>query len=381
MSNSASLSLGRDAVLANAPPSGGGLAGTLGTDGLFALCILLAVVALVAVLSTIRDRRSMREAARRARQQGEAMRELLRSVRMAESIAGVGVWQYDHLARVQQWSDGLKRLFGVDPAAELVEGDAETLLYANNIDLVGMVCQHFHKIEPFTFEFEIFGFDGIRRTIAVQACNLRNTEGEVQRVVAVVRDVTSNIEARIEAAREWDEIEGPAQHPLLQRAGKCDELDAMTGLANRRRLMHELDRLVIDARTSHRPMVLVIFDVDRLSKVNSEHGRETGDRVLQQVARLAQEQAREHDVLGRISGKQFAWIIPRSSEGTARVMTERLRQTIARGSGVDAARPVTISLGFAGIQAGDTALALFARANDALSEAKHSGRNRVRVAA
>lgn len=384
MSNFAPFADGRDAALAEPALSTDALAGTLGNDGLMAMCIILAVVALAAVLSTIRNRRNAREASRRARRQGEAMRELLRSVRMAESIAGLGVWQYDHIARVQQWSDGLKRLFGIDPAAKLVEGDAETLLYANDIDLVGKVCQHSHKIEPFTLEFEIFGFDGIKRTICVQACNLRNAEGEVQRVVAVVRDVTCDVEARKEAAREWDEIEGEAPHPLLRRACKHDDhdqIDPLTGVANRRRLMGELDRLVIDARKSHKSLVLVLFDVDRFSRVNEKHGQDVGDKVLRRVAQLSREQLREHDVLGRISGKQFAWIIPRATEGTARVMTERLRQTIARGSGVDVARPVTISLGFAGIQTGDTALSLFARANDALSEAKHSGRNRVRVAA
>lgn len=384
MSNSAPFSLARDAVLANPPASADGLVDTLGADGLLGLCILLAVVALAAVLSTIRDRGRVRDAARRSRQQSDAMRELLRSVRMAESIAGLGIWQYDHATRVQQWSEGLKRLFGIDPGAELVEGDAETLFYANDVDLVSKVCQHSDKIEPFTIEFEIFGFDGILRTISAQACNLRNAEGEVQRVVAVVRDVTRNVEARLEAAREWDEIEGPASHPAHRRPDKqerLEETDPLTGVANRRRLMGELDRLVLDARKSHRPLVLVMFEVDRLKRVIGTHGSEGGDAILRRIAQLAGEQAREHDVIGRVSTEQFAWIIPRATEGTARVMTERLRQTIARTSGVGKIPPVTISLGFTGMQAGDTALTLFARADDALFAAKDSGRNRVRVAA
>lgn len=364
---------------------GSALTETVGADGLMMLCMVLAVIAFIAVLSTISDRRKAREAARQARQQGEAMRDLLRSVRMAESIAGVGVWQYDHVAQVQQWSEGLKRLFGIDSDAKLVEGDAETLLYANDIDLVGKVCQHSDKIEPFTLEFEIFGFDSIPRSISVQACNLRNADGAVQRVVAVVRDVTRNIEARIEAAREWDMIgDGAPQMLSLRRPVKQDrqgEVDELTGLANRRRFMGELDRLVVEARQSRRSLVLVMFDIDHFKRVNDVYGSEEGDKILQRIAHLAERLQREHDVIGRVAGQQFAWIISHATEGSARIMAERLRQSIARSSGVGAVPPVTISLGSASLQTGDTALSLFARADDALSAAKHSGRNRVRVAA
>lgn len=348
----------------------------ISTGTVIVVCLVLAMIALGCLAGVISARRETREVARLARSRAQSMRELLRTVRMAEQIAGIGVWQYDPATGVQQWSNGLKRLFGIDEEEPFVDGDAETLLFANDVDLVGKVLECGEEVEPFTLYFDINDIGGFARSIAITACNLMGSDGKVSRVVAVVRDNTE----QMQKMRELETSRAKAMTEA-KRARMEAETDALTGLANRRRVMAELDRLVIHARMAQMPMVVVLFDIDHFKRVNDTHGHPAGDAVLQQVARIAKAQARDSDLVGRVGGEEFVWAIPAASESMARAMTERLRRTIASESAIGDVPPVTISLGYTAIQPGDTALSMFARADEALYDAKHSGRNRVRMAA
>ena len=357
-----------------------------GTDTLLIGCFVLAIIAIYALTNTFASRRKVRELAREARSQSDAMRELLRAARAAENIAGIGVWQYDCEARVQHWSDGLKRLFGIEPDEAFVEGDAETLLYANDVDLVGWAKSNSSEVEPYTLQFDVFCFDSVPRRISIQACNLRRADGTVQRIVAVLRDVSEEVLNSQRPRRPWkfgSGSDGTQTVTTGTRHGPqaLPETDQLTGLSNRRAVMGELDQLVMDARSGQSSLVLVMFDIDHFERLVRAHGKPAGDRVLKQVASLAHGQARCCDLIGRVGDEEFVWIIPDVSVNNARVLTERMRQTIAQGSGVDDIPPVTISLGLAGLQPGDGALSLFARADNALFDAKRAGHNRVRAAA
>ncbi|MEM7689952.1 MAG: GGDEF domain-containing protein [Pseudomonadota bacterium] len=347
-----------------------------GDATLLVLASVLALVAMASVVGVITSRRAARDAARLARQRGRAMNELLRTVRMAESIADLGVWQYNPISGEQQWSDGMRSLFGVEHDDEFVAGDAETLLYANDIDLIGHVMRHGSERAPFTLHYDIHGYDGIPRSISVQACNLFGQGAKVVRIIAVVRDVTD------EKSRERA-LEDTAKAAALEAraARELAETDALTGLANRRRVMAELDRMIVDARQLAEPIVLVVFDIDRFKRVNDTHGHLEGDKILQRVAQIACGFTREGDVVGRVGGEEFVWIVPGANQLLGEQMAERLRQSIAQGSGVGAVPNVTISVGLAQMRRGDTSLTLFSRADNALYEAKNGGRNLVRLAA
>ena len=355
-------------------------AGTLGnafdSNTLLLLTIALGVVAAISIAAVIAARREARFASRVVRARGEQMRELLRTIRMAESIANLGVWQYDPGTGVQQWSDGMRRLFGIEHNDPFVAGDAETLLFANNIDLVGAVKESADQTGTYTVYFDVFGYDGTPRSISVQACNLRDSDGAVVRVVAVVHDATEEIERQ----RELEHARAAAVREA-SRARELAATDPLTGLANRRRVMDQIDQLIVEARLFEKPLILVVFDIDHFKFVNDTYGHPVGDKVLKRIARIAKMHAREGDIIGRVGGEEFVWIIPAANQTVARIMSERLRQTIAAESGVDEAPAVTISLGFAQLESHDTSLSLFARADGALYAAKHAGRNRVRVAA
>lgn len=348
----------------------------IGADGLLIAAGLLALVAMFSLAGVVAARFETRQVARIARNRASSMNELLRTVRMAESIADLGVWQYDPATGEQQWSDGMRMLFGVDGDDDFVAGDAETLLYANDIDLISNVMQRQNERAPYTLRYEIRGYDGAPRSISVQACNLFGSGGVVVRIVAVVRDVTDQISRE----RELEHSRMAAIHEARQ-ARELAETDALTGLANRRRVMADLDRLIIEARRFSDSLMLVVFDIDHFKQVNDTFGHIEGDKVLQRVSQIALNQARDFDLIGRVGGEEFVWIIPRTSQVQAQQMAERLRQAVSHGSSVGEVPNVTISIGLAKLSSGDTSLTLFSRADDALYAAKEAGRNLVKLAA
>ncbi|MEO1731245.1 MAG: sensor domain-containing diguanylate cyclase [Pseudomonadota bacterium] len=348
----------------------------VGSDTLLLVVLILAVVAFLSLAGVFAARYESRQIARVARQRAHSMNELLRTVRMAESIADLGIWQYDPISVEQHWSDGMRLLFGVDHDEEFVAGDAETLLYANDIDLIGHVMKRTDERAPYTMRYDLHGFDGVPRSISVQACNLFGQGGEVVRIVAVVRDVTDQMSRE----RELEHSRLEAVHEA-QKARALAETDALTGLANRRRVMAELDRVIIEARRYSDPLVMVVFDIDRFKQVNDTHGHVEGDKVLQRVSQIAINQARTFDLVGRVGGEEFVWILPRTHKEQAEQMAERLRKAVSHGSAVGPVPGVTISLGLAQLAPSDTSLTLFSRADEALYSAKEAGRNLVKLAA
>ncbi|MEM7666199.1 MAG: GGDEF domain-containing protein [Pseudomonadota bacterium] len=365
-----------ETLAVGSPPGSMALDYLIGRDALVGLSFLLALLAMVALVAVVLSRRETRFAARLARERAGKMAELLRTIRMAESIAELGVWQYDPSTGAQQWSDGMRALFGVDHDDEFVQGDAETLLFANDIDLIDSVTAHRDERQPYELCFDIVGYDDVPRTISVHACNLPNGNGGISRVVAVVRDVTNQVE-RVRAL-EQDRAMAVKE---ARQARELAATDPLTGLANRRRVMAELDQFLFKARNNPEPLALIVFDIDHFKAVNDTYGHPKGDKVLRKVADIAVTQAREGDVVGRVGGEEFVWLIPGADESLARIMAERLRQAIALGSAVGPVPAVTVSMGFAELSRGDTSLSLFARADSALYAAKHAGRNQVRMAA
>ncbi|MEM9501609.1 MAG: hypothetical protein AAF941_07155 [Pseudomonadota bacterium] len=188
----------------------------IGRDALIGLSFLLGLLALVALVAVVLSRRETRFAARLARERAHKMAELLRTIRMAESIAELGVWQYDPSSGTQQWSDGMRVLFGVEHDDEFVEGDAETLLFANDIDLIGNVTAHRHETAPYELYFDIVGYDDVPRQISVHACNLPNNSGGISRVVAVVRDVSDPVQRVRERELELEQDRALAARESLR---------------------------------------------------------------------------------------------------------------------------------------------------------------------
>jgi diguanylate cyclase (GGDEF)-like protein len=158
------------------------------------------------------------------------------------------------------------------------------------------------------------------------------------------------------------------------------ELDALTGVLNRRAFMPRLRLEHARSTRTQRPYSIAMLDVDHFKAVNDTHGHAGGDQVLKAVAKVLQANCRGIDTLARIGGEEFAILLPETSAADARVMLERIRHGVA-ALAVPVGKidvPVTISIGVASFDESqsdcDTLLSL---ADQALYAAKRQGRNHV----
>ena len=123
----------------------------------------------------------------------------------------------------------------------------------------------------------------------------------------------------------------------------------------------------------------MIFDIDHFKQINDTQGHPEGDRVLQDVARIAQRQLRAGEQIFRIGGEEFAIVIPGDGK-TGVIVAERVREAVANEPREP--RLPTLSAGVATFpQDAQTREALFQQADLALYAAKQGGRNAVALAA
>ncbi len=157
--------------------------------------------------------------------------------------------------------------------------------------------------------------------------------------------------------------------------------DGLTGLLNRRQLDR---RLVEEVQRAHRygtPLSVLMVDIDHFKKVNDGYGHAAGDAVLRAIAGEIRASVRIMDITARYGGEEIVVLGPSTSWPGGRALGERLRAAIERLEvsvpGLEAPIRVTASIGVSTLASDEDAGKLLARADEALYEAKHSGRNRV----
>jgi len=156
-------------------------------------------------------------------------------------------------------------------------------------------------------------------------------------------------------------------------------IDPLTGLFNRHALIPRFSELSHQARLTHRPVCLLLCDIDHFKSINDEHGHARGDTALRDIAYELRKRLHSFELVYRLSGEEFLVVLPGVGAGAGRRVAERLLVAIAgiRPGGV----AITLSIGVSAA-CGDRVEyeALFKAADEALYEAKRAGRDRVVVA-
>jgi diguanylate cyclase (GGDEF)-like protein len=159
------------------------------------------------------------------------------------------------------------------------------------------------------------------------------------------------------------------------------EHDALTHVLNRAGMMRRLDQAIAASRQRRLPLSVLFLDLDHFKRINDTHGHAIGDACLCAVTETIQEEMQPEENLGRIGGEEFLLLLPGSARRHARDLAERIRQQIearcARVQGAPVA--LTLSIGVVECQPQDGATSLLRRADEAMYQAKHEGRNRVVV--
>ena len=170
---------------------------------------------------------------------------------------------------------------------------------------------------------------------------------------------------------------------LHRRLARQAVTDGLTELANRRQFEEALESEVNRVERFGGSLALIFADLDDFKQVNDRYGHQAGDEVLRAFARVLRAALREIDLPGRFGGDEFAVLLPQTDGEGGREVAERLRQALA-------ARPVqipsrellavTASFGVASFPDAPTQAALLAAADEALYDAKASGKGCVRLA-
>ena len=170
---------------------------------------------------------------------------------------------------------------------------------------------------------------------------------------------------------------------LTQELRRQATTDFLTGAANRRSLMESLEAEF--ERIRRHPELccgILALDLDHFKRVNDTWDHTVGDAVLVRVTQLIRTETRLHDIVGRSGGEEFTLLLPDTDAAAAVALAERLRRRVEHTPTVHEGQPIaiTVSIGVSVMSAADVSTDdMLARADDALYEAKHSGRNAVRL--
>ena len=208
--------------------------------------------------------------------------------------------------------------------------------------------------------------DGSELWLDINFVPLFDENGELAYYAAIERDLT--------------------EHKKLQFALEdMARTDSLTGLANRQALMEHAKGEFSRARRYSRSLSVIMIDIDHFKSINDQYGHAGGDQVLRQLGRQCSSRLRDSDFLGRIGGEEFALLLPDTPRDSAHHVAERMREQLSKTSinlDNDITLNVTASFGVAAMNENDVDFnAVLQRADAAMYEAKHAGRNQVKSAA
>ncbi|WP_420194176.1 GGDEF domain-containing protein [Marinobacter sp. GH_1] len=200
---------------------------------------------------------------------------------------------------------------------------------------------------------------------------LTGTNGEVDKICLLIYDVTEFASSKRALERANEQL------------AKLSMTDRLTGLLNRGTWENLVDAEYERYRRYGQATSLVMFDIDHFKPVNDTYGHLAGDEVIRHTAQITRSSIRQSDSAGRYGGEEFGIILPETDAENARLICERIRESIEKSTVETNAGNITytISMGIAQLtDEPENYMQWMQKADEALYAAKESGRNRVVVA-
>ncbi len=227
--------------------------------------------------------------------------------------------------------------------------------------------------QPFRREMEYLCKDGSTVWTDVMVQPVLNKEGKVAEFLGVTRNIAEHkrLLHELQAAKEATER---ANAELLSMA----TTDPLTGVWNRRHFENAAASAITGALRYKYSVSMLLFDIDHFKLVNDRYGHQVGDQILVELTRVVRQVLRASDILARWGGEEFVVIMAHCTESAAMQLAEKIRQVV-EGYRFAEAGTITISLGAAEFNPGETLDGWFRRVDQALFQAKTEGRNTVRL--
>jgi len=251
-------------------------------------------------------------------------------------------------------NEGALRMLGYD-SGELLTQPMQDVLVGGEEEFAFIKKSLRETQRMRNYETELKLKNGATVPVSVSLSLVPNSAGEIVSILAICKDIAD--QRRL-------------QHELREMSVR----DSLTGLYNQRYFHDALEKELERARRQHRPLALILFDVDQFKQYNDTRGHLEGDNVLKAIGRIVGESTREHVDLGcRYGGDEFCVILPEATLDQAVHVAERIRSTFAERSFDN----VTLSLGATEYREGQSASDFVQNADQLMYEAKRAGGNRV----
>ena len=259
-------------------------------------------------------------------------------------------------------------------AAECHEALADHLESQGDYAVALMHYRRFHKVER-----EVLSDSAGNKLRALQ---IHHEVEAARREAEMMRERQA---ALARANAELEALNASLTEANVVRIALVDQLerqtyeDALTGLANRRRLDLRLTESFALVQRHGRPLALAVADLDHFKRVNDQHSHAVGDAVLRMLAQLLSSQVRQTDLVARYGGEEFVLVLSETDAEAARVVCEKIRAAVEQHPWSDLAPglALTVSIGYCADTSLDSAERMLATADAELYAAKAAGRNRV----
>jgi len=215
-------------------------------------------------------------------------------------------------------------------------------------------------LETYQMEKRYFHKDGRTIFILLSVSLVKNKNGSPLFFISQIQDITD---------RKLLEKE------LVRQA----TTDLLTSINNRRQFYDLTERDILRSARYNEPLVLLMIDIDHFKKVNDTYGHGVGDEALKKMADVCRSELRSFDIFGRIGGEEFSILLAKTDVTLGFKIAERLRKSVERNRLITDKGVVKFTISIGGIAFSGARLSLESRmkqADQALYEAKNSGRNR-----
>jgi diguanylate cyclase (GGDEF)-like protein/PAS domain S-box-containing protein len=281
-------------------------------------------------------------------------------------VHGKIVWVNKGFEHISGYS--FKEAYGKRPGS-LLQGkdtDPETITY---------MSQCLKEGKEFSCEVLNYTKSGYEYWLKLTIHPKRNVEGEITHFMAVETDIT---ELKKQQRKLEEEI---ARRKKLEEELKRLALeDPLTSVPNKRYFLDHFPREVERIKRGSGILGVIVCDIDHFKSINDEYGHAIGDVVLKRTASRLAQHLRKSEFIARYGGEEFVILIHCESEYQVETLAERLRTQVEQmviPLEDEKSVKLTCSFGCAVFKEGDTVESLFERADAALYESKHNGRNRV----
>ncbi|MEM6532847.1 MAG: GGDEF domain-containing protein [Myxococcota bacterium] len=217
-------------------------------------------------------------------------------------------------------------------------------------------------------------------SVAAIAADVHTLKDQVASCAAAISEILEYRERQHQATLEQMGERIALMRDALAEARERMSEDSLTGLFNRSAFDEAVSRLRSIAFATGQPLSLLMIDIDHFKKVNDTHGHQAGDAVLREFSKtMIRAFPRRNDFLARYGGEEFVVMLPDTDSASCMRVAERFLETVRNRPIQHDSKTlsVTCSIGISTLSPGDTVSTFIKRADDALYQAKHDGRDRV----